>query len=203
MWYRRICGLIAAMHWCVKSRQSQVAFAHGSAAESSAVIPRYQRILILFNSSMVLFFFVQGSIKAFSSPSHAVWSAYDVSMVNPLPCFCWLCHSTRRKRSTSHTSSLRTTPCVWSWLKRYGEMHRWYVTGVANTCTAWCSEIGSLWSLDAPDLHAPSDVREPISLHQTVSHVLFEVREIVSTTDPCWTYTSISWSVFVFFLPSS
>ena len=35
-------------------------------------------------------------------------------------------------------------------------------------CTAWCSEIGSLTSLDAPELHAFSDVREPISLHQAV-----------------------------------
>ena len=34
--------------------------------------------------------------------------------------------------------------------------------------TAWCSEIGSLTSLDAPELHASSDVREPISLHQAV-----------------------------------
>ena len=35
-------------------------------------------------------------------------------------------------------------------------------------CTVWCSEIGSLTSLDAPELHASSDVREPISLHQAV-----------------------------------
>ena len=34
--------------------------------------------------------------------------------------------------------------------------------------TAWCNEIGSLASLNAPDLHASSDVREPISLHQAV-----------------------------------
>ena len=34
--------------------------------------------------------------------------------------------------------------------------------------TAWCSEIGSPTSLDAPELHASNDVREPISLHQTV-----------------------------------
>ena len=35
--------------------------------------------------------------------------------------------------------------------------------------TAWCSEIGSLWSLDAPELDTCiSDVREPISLHQAV-----------------------------------
>ena len=35
-------------------------------------------------------------------------------------------------------------------------------------CTAWCSEIGSLTSLDAPELHASGDVNEPISLHQAV-----------------------------------
>ena len=33
---------------------------------------------------------------------------------------------------------------------------------------AWCSGIGSLMSLDAPGLHASSNVREPISLHQAV-----------------------------------
>ena len=38
-------------------------------------------------------------------------------------------------------------------------------------CTAWCSEIGSLTLLDAPELHASSDVREPISLHQVVHPV--------------------------------
>ena len=48
----------AVMHRCVKSRQSQVAFARGSAAESSALIPRYHKILILCISSMVLFFFL-------------------------------------------------------------------------------------------------------------------------------------------------
>ena len=36
------------------------------------------------------------------------------------------------------------------------------------SCTVWCSEIGSLMTLDAPDLHAASDVRGPISLHQAV-----------------------------------
>ena len=33
--------------------------------------------------------------------------------------------------------------------------------------TAWCSEIGFLWSLDAPELQAFSGIREPISLHQS------------------------------------
>ena len=52
----------AAMHQCVKSRQPQVAFARGSAAESSSMIPRYHNTLILCIKSMVLFF-VQGSSK--------------------------------------------------------------------------------------------------------------------------------------------
>ena len=38
----------------------------------------------------------------------------------------------------------------------------------AENNTALCSEIGSLVSLDAPEFHASSDVREPISLHQGV-----------------------------------
>ena len=37
-----------------------------------------------------------------------------------------------------------------------------------NSCTAWCSEFGSLTSPDAWNAGASSDVREPISLHQTV-----------------------------------
>ena len=39
-----------------------------------------------------------------------------------------------------------------------------------SACTVWCSEIGSLTSLGAPELHASSDVRESISLHQAVLH---------------------------------
>ena len=35
-------------------------------------------------------------------------------------------------------------------------------------CTAWCSEIGSLTSLDACYSGACSDIKEPISLHQDV-----------------------------------
>ena len=38
--------------------------------------------------------------------------------------------------------------------------------------TVWCSEIGSLTSLDAPEL---SDVSEPISLHQAVQQQVFGV----------------------------
>ena len=33
-------------------------------------------------------------------------------------------------------------------------------------CTAWCSEIGSLWSLNAPDLH--TSVMSENQFHQTV-----------------------------------
>ena len=36
--------------------------------------------------------------------------------------------------------------------------------------TAWCSEIGSLASLDACNSGAFGDVREPISLHQAVTN---------------------------------
>ena len=32
----------------------------------------------------------------------------------------------------------------------------------------WCSEIGFLVSLNAPELHTSSDAREPISQHQAV-----------------------------------
>ena len=39
---------------------------------------------------------------------------------------------------------------------------------VKCACTAWCSEIGYLTSLDACNSGASSDVREPVSLHQAV-----------------------------------
>ena len=39
-------------------------------------------------------------------------------------------------------------------------------------CTAWCSEIGSLTSLDVRNSGVFSDVREPISLHQAVLECL-------------------------------
>ena len=41
-----------------------------------------------------------------------------------------------------------------------------------KNCTAWCSEIGSLRSLDGPELHASSDVREPI--HCTSLYMLLD-----------------------------
>ena len=34
--------------------------------------------------------------------------------------------------------------------------------------TGWCSEVGFLTSLHAPEFHSSSDVREPSSLHQAV-----------------------------------
>ena len=67
-----------AVHRCVKSRKSQVAFARGFAAESSALIPRYHKILILCISSMVLFF-VQGSTQ--QEPKSQV----VISQPNPAP----------------------------------------------------------------------------------------------------------------------
>ena len=37
--------------------------------------------------------------------------------------------------------------------------------------TVWCSEIDSLMSPGGSELHASSDVREPISLHRAVHRV--------------------------------
>ena len=54
-------------------------------------------------------------------------------------------------------------------LNRFDELLR-LCSGVNTQKTAWCSEIGSLTSLDAPELHAASDVREPISLHQATAN---------------------------------
>ena len=42
-----------------------------------------------------------------------------------------------------------------------------------EVATAWSSEIGSLASLAAPEFHASSDVREPISLHQAVYDAIY------------------------------
>ena len=42
--------------------------------------------------------------------------------------------------------------------------------------TAWCSEIGSLTSVDACNSGASDDAREPISLHQAVLSCLSMVR---------------------------
>ena len=43
-----------------------------------------------------------------------------------------------------------------------------------HVCKSWCSEIGSRTSLNAPELRASSDVKEPISLHQAV-HVMYRL----------------------------
>ena len=53
----------------------------------------------------------------------------------------------------------------------------------AQTCTAcsWCSEICSLTSLDARELHASSDVKEPISLHEAILPVVIYINS--STQD--------------------
>ena len=50
----------AAMQRCVKSPESQVAFARGSAAESSSMILWYHKILIYASTAWFLFF-VHGS----------------------------------------------------------------------------------------------------------------------------------------------
>ena len=46
--------------------------------------------------------------------------------------------------------------------------------------TAWCSGIGSLTSLDTPEFHASSDVKEPISLYQTVVQLREHQRTLLS-----------------------
>ena len=42
---------------------------------------------------------------------------------------------------------------------------------VSQQCTDWCSEIGSLTSLDASNSGASSDVREPGTLQDFDGHV--------------------------------
>ena len=44
----------------------------------------------------------------------------------------------------------------------------------ATRCTAWCSEIGSLTSLDSWNSGASSDAREPFSLHQDIQGSFYE-----------------------------
>ena len=51
-----------------------------------------------------------------------------------------------------------------------------FMIGSSSSCTAWCSEIGSLASLDAPEFHAFSDIRKPISLHQALSYTSMHSR---------------------------
>ena len=73
----------------------------------------------------------------------------------------WRCWCERKVR-------LCTEECIFEFalmVQIWKSGHWCYST---NPNTAWWSEIGHLTSLDAPELHASSDVREPISLHQTV-----------------------------------
>ena len=63
------------------------------------------------------------------------------------------------------------------------KFQRWYLLGhhYHQANIVWCSEIGSLASLDAPELHAYSDVKEPISLHHAV-HTHIHQHHIVLTS---------------------
>ena len=58
---------------------------------------------------------------------------------------------------------------LWTWTLKFNFVN--FCNAVQCVCaythTAWCSEIGSLMSLDAPELHAPSDVTTN-RLHQAV-----------------------------------
>ena len=62
--------------------------------------------------------------------------------------------------------------------------------GIIVQSSAWCSEVGYLTSLHAPELHhsASSDVREPISLHQAVYYMALHFT--ISLTQPRPTSTS-------------
>ena len=55
--------------------------------------------------------------------------------------------------------------------------------GVICPITAWCSEVGSLTSLDAPELHVSSDVREPILLHPATCKFQLKVSWLWSWID--------------------
>ena len=60
---------------------------------------------------------------------------------------------------------------LWAWQALFSHANTRLIQSVRFSrlpFTVWCSEIGSLWSLDAPEFHASSDVRGPISLHQAV-----------------------------------
>ena len=83
---------------------------------------------------------------------------------------------------------------------------RWGTEELIVQWTAWCSEIGSL--MDAPELHASSDVREPISLHQAVHYygqsqwtphpikIWMLAQQIVRTNDKQW-HTETSCCIFM------
>ena len=65
---------------------------------------------------------------------------------------CSLCRAFRRPRAYTRRSA-GTSQSAIEW---------------GSTYTAWCKEIDSLTSPDAPECYASSDVRGPISLHQAV-----------------------------------
>ena len=66
---------------------------------------------------------------------------------------------------------------------------------------ARCSEFGSLKSLDVPELHASSDVREPISLHQAVvafwrKWVFHSIMPVITSIQSLFRYKPF-WKSFV------
>ena len=60
----------------------------------------------------------------------------------------------------------------------------YWVAALACTCTEWWGEIGSLTPQDASELHAFSDLREQISLHQAV-HALIHVCNLCMHRQSC------------------
>ena len=52
--------------------------------------------------------------------------------------------------------------------------------------TVWCSEIGSLPSLDAPEFHASGDIREPISLHHAVYEIKLRTKTAAIAVYTAW-----------------
>ena len=68
----------------------------------------------------------------------------------------------KKKRHVIFAAELGMCTCNSWWLKINRLSGDKRTQPLARSCTAWCSEIGSLTSLDAPELHASSDVREPI-----------------------------------------
>ena len=99
------------------------------------------------------------------------------------------CSSVRRRRHWPNHCCLRLLPLQQMGAKRRENTHRMSLYTCNRLCQmfqrfstpltdfngtyadmkAECSEIGSLTLLDAPEVHASSDVREPISLYQAVS----------------------------------
>ena len=80
-----------------------------------------------------------------------------------------------RDRQHPQERSSRSSYSESCWSRSYSENDVWRPSAISVTLiiifadkSAWCSEIGSLWSPDAPELHASGDVRELISLHQAV-----------------------------------